>query len=647
MSTTDDGKRYSVTLQTYGDNSDKNKTARIGEAIVNATDFMLAGYSSSLTEFLAPIAQENGRLMVTGGSSLTSLHAENDLVFGILPPSGSFLDNAFKGISAKGAKTVAYLTEEDVNSCLGAEELAETYGMIFLEGKVIPEDSPREVFEAVAKNMSLLDPDMMITCIRTSFDYWNNAMRSVDWSPKAQVYTMVIGTPEFEDALGEDLPFVMGLSSWDRALPPIPDGATGWTPFDFDAEFLKKAFRRPAYQHVSQSAAVSVLLQAIERVGTVNFTNTNLTQRVRHELATGYFSTVFGNTSFDSNGQQDAPYLFLQYDANHTLHVLLPEDRKYTRMELVYPSPTWAWRDCHTRSTCLKTNGTCAANGTCSCSEDTVSMGSRDTAMCIVPPEVEADEFSYVVAIGIPVIVVFILAMGWIVNSYCVHDMNDAVWKVEMEELIFAKPPEVIGCGTFGMVLLAEYRGTKVAVKKVLPPSRKSKHRESVRGQDSLQVASSPGHSSTAGYSSGASSLSESSQKEASRLSMLYKKGNQQSQQDFIEEMRQVSKLRHPFVTTVMGAVVGPGVEPMLVLEYMEVNVVRRAASAYVVVKVSILTSYFNSIQFNAFSTDPCMTCSTMRPCHWKARSPFKCSRISRKAVAFYMQPTLKLSMAI
>lgn len=222
-----DGKHYSVTLQTYGDNSDKDKTARIGEAIVNATDFMLAGYSSSLTEFLAPIAQENGRLMVTGGSSRTSLHADNNLVFGILPPSGLFLNNAFKGISSKGAKAVAYLTEEDVNSCLGAEELEETYSMTFLEGKVIPEDSSREVFEAVAKNMSRLDPDMMITCIRTSFDYWNDAMRSVDWTPKAQVYTMVIGTPEFEDALGEDLPFVMGLSSWDRALPPVPDGATG------------------------------------------------------------------------------------------------------------------------------------------------------------------------------------------------------------------------------------------------------------------------------------------------------------------------------------------------------------------------------------------------------------------------------------
>ena len=50
--------------------------------------------------------------------------------------------------------------------------MAEKYGMTFLEGKVIPEDSPAEVFEQVAKNMSLLDPDMMITCIRTSFDHW-------------------------------------------------------------------------------------------------------------------------------------------------------------------------------------------------------------------------------------------------------------------------------------------------------------------------------------------------------------------------------------------------------------------------------------------------------------------------------------------
>lgn len=41
----------------------------------------------------------------------------------------------------------------------------------------------------------------------------------------------------------------------------------------------------------------------------------------------------------------------------------------------------------------------------------------------------------------------------------------DSVWEVAKSELIYDDPPEVLGRGTFGLVVGAEYRGTKVAVK--------------------------------------------------------------------------------------------------------------------------------------------------------------------------------------
>ena len=40
---------------------------------------------------------------------------------------------------------------------------------------------------------------------------------------------------------------------------------------------------------------------------------------------------------------------------------------------------------------------------------------------------------------------------------------------MSLDELYFDDPVEVIGQGSFGVVLLAEYRGTKVAIKRVLP----------------------------------------------------------------------------------------------------------------------------------------------------------------------------------
>eukprot|EP00980_Cylindrotheca_fusiformis_P024197 scaffold11633_cov118-Cylindrotheca_fusiformis.AAC.1 len=42
----------------------------------------------------------------------------------------------------------------------------------------------------------------------------------------------------------------------------------------------------------------------------------------------------------------------------------------------------------------------------------------------------------------------------------------DALWQVKIEELRFSQPVEVIGQGAFGVVLLAEYHGTKVAIKR-------------------------------------------------------------------------------------------------------------------------------------------------------------------------------------
>ena len=50
-----------------------------------------------------------------------------------------------------------------------------------------------------------------------------------------------------------------------------------------------------------------------------------------------------------------------------------------------------------------------------------------------------------------------------------------------LDELHFNEPPDVIGQGGFGVVILGEYRGTEVAVKRVIPPeTRKQGAKDSV-----------------------------------------------------------------------------------------------------------------------------------------------------------------------
>lgn len=57
------------------------------------------------------------------------------------------------------------------------------------------------------------------------------------------------------------------------------------------------------------------------------------------------------------------------------------------------------------------------------------------------------------------------LATLWLV-IYLKKRQADSIWLVKRSELLFSDPPEVAGRGTFGLVLLAEYRGTVVAVKR-------------------------------------------------------------------------------------------------------------------------------------------------------------------------------------
>lgn len=165
---------------------------------------------------------------------------------------------------------------------------------------------------------------------------------------------------------------------------------------------------------------------------------------------------------------------------------------------------------------------------------------------------------------------------------------SDSVWKVKKEELTFDYPPIVIGSGSFGRVLLAEYRGTQVAVKKVLPPRKQNKsvaangksnspisifdssfddnteHEKVLTGRGSMVstddsydsfcrsrdahksgVLSSWGGMNSADYHNQTKrDFSKGPSSGASNWKRLKK--------DFMDEMGYLSKLRHPCVVTIM-----------------------------------------------------------------------------------------------
>jgi hypothetical protein len=159
-------------------------------------------------------------------------------------------------------------------------------------------------------------------------------------------------------------------------------------------------------------------------------------------------------------------------------------------------------------------------------------------------------------------IVLIILAL--LLYNQKKHNRDDAVWRVQKKDLILYDPPEIIGQGTFGLILKAEYRGTQVAVKRIMPPqmntSRGSGSVQENKFQPGIGSGSKSGdgsHSETGGDTTTSQSLT------SGASSFKGKKMSQGAQwkklrSDFIEEMRYISKLRHPCITTVMGRLLYP-----------------------------------------------------------------------------------------
>ena len=87
--------------------------------------------------------------------------------------------------------------------------------------------------------------------------------------------------------------------------------------------------------------------------------------------------------------------------------------------------------------------------GNCVCSQGNVEI----SGTCVT---------TTVLAIaGSVVAVIGIILAGYFVIQHKNY-INDLMWHVNADELRFDDPVEVIGEGAFGVVVLAEYRGTKV-----------------------------------------------------------------------------------------------------------------------------------------------------------------------------------------
>ncbi|CAB9515268.1 activated protein kinase catalytic subunit alpha-1 [Seminavis robusta] len=278
--------------------------------------------------------------------------------------------------------------------------------------------------------------------------------------------------------------------------------------------------------------------------------------------------------------------------------------------------------------------------GDCVCKSDTVDINGT----CV--------DVAIFAAVGSVAGFILIVSLIFAYIEYKNHKA-DEMWKVDINELLFDDPVEVIGQGSFGVVLLAEYRGTKVAIKQAVKgkgsgSTKGGSGKRSVSYEDSAiaepeEIATRPSmltddglsdcrteessgdnkfdvesgkafNSNTGsnfalsrrydgatltflgGYHNGGNSKwawlcpwmkkndyqarfketilgnasASASRKTFHEMFCPWFNENVQRQEEFVKEMRVLSLLRHPCITTVMGAVISRNHVPMLVMEYMD-----------------------------------------------------------------------------
>lgn len=244
-------------------------------------------------------------------------------------------------------------------------------------------------------------------------------------------------------------------------------------------------------------------------------------------------------------GMQSSSIVFRVQDADY------PDCRYYADLS-VQVSVLLSAGDCKDSSRSID-----STTGKCICGTGRVEIGQACIGLGVL------------LAIVACLVVVFPL-LALYIRAWHRAQKADAMWRIDATELKFDEPPVLIGQGGFSVVHMAEYRGTQVAVKKLNSAIHRRKDRFTAmeEGQPSstqFTRTDSPRHSiRSRGYS--VHDHSEASETRSSCVEF----GVRSPPICFEADMRLLTSLRHPCLTTIMGALVTKKNEHLLVMEYME-----------------------------------------------------------------------------
>ena len=364
---------YKVELLAIDDESSPTQVQEAAELLVNISDFLLGPISSGLTGPVASVAEQAQKLLIAGVSAQASIFAANRYAYGTLPSSSTYLYQALHAVRRKGGRTVVFWHTDGNPLCNGAIDLATSVGLSVVGYELFPAMPSVADLNPAVERAKVNGTDAVVLCpyLDTCLVAFE-AMRQLNWNPKALVVPICAQDRNFLQRVGSDARYIIGLSPWVSSVVST-DSLLGWTSQSFHKAFYKRAAYNPTYHAASGGAALSLLLQSIQRAGSVD------TEAAITEILRGGFETFYGNVSFTENGLYVSDTVAFQVAEDDKLFVVGPPSK--ASGDILYPMPTWAWRDCVLGNNC-SLQGQCQQDGMCIC--DPGYSPFRDE--CIVVP---------------------------------------------------------------------------------------------------------------------------------------------------------------------------------------------------------------------------------------------------------------------
>jgi len=325
------GKSYQVSIKSYDDASDANKSKQLTTQLITSdkVNFLLGPYGTTATLADETVALQYKIPMVEGNGAATSIFSQgNSYLFGVLstaPHYGQTMIDAAASITTNGPKTIAIINADDSFSAdvaKAAVSYAPTKG--FTVVKTIPYKNGSTDLSSVVNQLATADsghaPDFVLGSGHEAEAI--AALKSaaqLGVKPKLWGFTVGPALPDFITTLGATANGVLGSSQW---TPQVKyQGADMWgTAQAFEQAYKAEYNVEPSYQ-AAESAACGVAYQfALHNADSTD------PQKVRDALAALDVTTFYGQIKFASDGSNQTKPMVTTQIQNGVLDTVYPSD---------------------------------------------------------------------------------------------------------------------------------------------------------------------------------------------------------------------------------------------------------------------------------------------------------------------------------